>query len=300
MDAANWLEPVAPSPVVLGYRNKMEFTFGDEVKDGPLTLGMHKRGSFYDVVSADACELVDEDFHTLVRLTRDLMAEREIPFYHRMRQEGYLRHLLVRKASHTGEILVDLVTTSQVDPAAEESLLADWRDALLAADYKGAIAGILHTRNDSIADVVEDQGTQTLYGRSYFEETLLGLRFIVTPFSFFQTNSYGAEVLYDLARDYVRSVVPEGQRPVIYDLYCGTGTISQLVAPVAREVIGVEIVEEAALAARENAARNGITNCTFYAGDVGQVVPTIETRPDLLILDPPRDGIHPKAMPQLS
>ena len=159
----------------------------------------------------------------------------------------------------------------------------------------GTYAGILQAINDLPADTVQSQETIVLYGRDYFYEELLGLRFKITPFSFFQTNSLGAEVLYSLAREYVGSV--DGQ--LVYDLYSGTGTIAQILAPVAKKVIGVEIVEEAVEAAKINAAENGLTNCEFIAGDVLKVLDTITERPDTIILDPPRDGIHPKAIRQM-
>ncbi len=313
-DTLEWFEGALPSPVLYGYRNKMEFSFGDEVKDGPLTLGMHKRGSFYDVTDAGGCEIADEDYRGIVSAARDFFAQRQVPYYHRMRKEGYLRHLLVRKASHTGQILIDLVTAQwtgaagpegAADPA-EEELLKGFADAMLSLELSGEISGILHTRNLSQADIVRDDGTEVLYGRKWFEETLLGLRFIVTPFSFFQPNSSGAELLYSKARQFIlealtysRDQDSEGRKPVIFDLYCGTGTIAQLMSPVADKVIGVEIVPEAVEAAKENALRNGIGNCEFIAGDVLAVLDEIETRPDLIILDPPRDGIHPKALPKI-
>lgn len=309
--ADSWFEGILESPVTEGYRNKMELTFGDLEKDGPLTLGMHKRGSFYDVTNADECRIVDADFRTIIRKTREYWAETAVPFYHRMRQQGYLRHLLIRKGMKTGEILVDLVTTSQMawlpDGAEEKELLDGFASELLQAQYAGRIAGILHTRNDSVADVVEDQGTEVLYGKDSFEEELLGLKFTVTPFSFFQTNSFGAELLYETARKMIAEAMEEERKaetgaqrkPVIFDLYCGTGTISELISPVASKVIGVEIVEEAVEAAKENAIRNHTPNCEFIAGDVLKVLDSIEEKPDFIILDPPRDGVHPKALPKI-
>ena len=148
--------------------------------------------------------------------------------------------------------------------------------------------------------MVVDQGTEVLYGKDFFTEELLGLRFKVTPFSFFQTNSHGAEVLYNTARSYLSAGSEAGRdRGIVYDLYSGTGTIAQLMAPAASRVIGVEIVEEAVEAARINAVENGLTNCEFIAGDVLKVLDTIEQKPDTIILDPPRDGIHPKALPKI-
>ena len=166
---------------------------------------------------------------------------------------------------------------------------------MLSLDLKGHIVGILNTTNDSLADVIADQGTGILYGQNHFEEELLGLKFKITPFSFFQTNSLGAEVLYETAREFVGDV--KGKR--VYDLYSGTGTIAQILAQVASEVTGVEIVEEAVEAAKENARRNGLDNCTFIAGDVLKVLDSLTEKPDAIILDPPREGIHPKALPKI-
>ena len=288
----DWFEGILESPARYGYRNKMEFSFGDSYKDGPLALGMHKRGSFYDIVNADDCVIVDEDYRRILTAVRTYWDRKGAAYFHRVRRSGYLRHLLVRKAVNTGEILIDLVTTSQ-----ETYDLQDFADALVSLELEGTIVGILHTVNDSVADVIRDDGTEVLYGRGYFAETLLGLEFTVTPFSFFQTNSRGAELLYDTARRFLREAGMK--RGVVYDLYCGTGTISQLMAPVSEKVIGVEIVEEAVEAAGENARRNRIENCEFIAGDVLKVLDSITDLPDLIILDPPRDGVHPKALPKI-
>ncbi len=294
------VEEIKPSPIWEGYRNKMEFSFGDEVKGGPLALGMHRRGSFHDVVNADFCRITHMDFTRILSATREYFAERQIPFYKKLQHEGYLRHLLVRRAVKTGEILAALVTSGQTgllkDQGMEErELLEGWKERLLALPVEGAFAGILHIRNDSLADVVQSDGTTVLFGQDFFYEELLGLRFKISPFSFFQTNSLGAEVLYRTVREYVG----ETQGKVIFDLYSGTGTIAQILAPVAKSVVGVEIVEEAVEAARENASRNGLETCRFIAGDVMKVVEELEEKPDVIVLDPPRDGIHPKALKKI-
>lgn len=254
---------------------------------------MHKRGSFHDIVTVSGCRIVDEDFRMILECTREYFEQQKVPFYHRMRHDGYLRHLLVRKAVKTGEILADLITTSAY--TGEEALLRGWKEALLALPVKGTFAGILHTRNDSLADAVKDEGTEILYGQNYFYEELLGLKFKITPFSFFQTNSLGAEVLYETAREYIGDTKDK----VVFDLYSGTGTIAQIAAPVAKKVVGVEIIEEAVEAARENAALNELDNCSFWAGDVLKVVDELQEVPDLIILDPPRDGVHPKALEKI-
>lgn len=290
-------EGVKESPRSLAYRNKMEFSFGDEVKDGPLSLGMHKRGSFHDIVTVDGCRIVDEDYSKILRGVLEFFTEHQVPFYHKMSHVGYLRHLLVRKAVKTGEILIDLVTTTQpIEGADTKELLSEMAATICALKLEGTVVGILHTENDSVADAVINEHTELLYGQDHFEEELLGLQFSISPFSFFQTNSLGAEVLYETAREYVADA---GNGKVVYDLYSGTGTIAQILAPVAKKVIGVEIIEEAVEAAKENAKRNHLENCEFLAGDVLKVLDDIEQKPDFIVLDPPRDGIHPKALEKI-
>jgi len=258
---------IKASPLYQGYRNKMEFSFGDEYKGGPLSLGMHKRGSFYDIVSTPECRIVHPDFRKLLVATKEYFSQKGIDFYKKLAHTGYLRHLLVRRAVKTGEILVVLVTSSQMDKG-ETELLEGWKEGILALPLEGTLSGILHTVNDSLADVVQSDRTDILYGRDYFYEELLGLKFKISPFSFFQTNSLGAEVLYEAARSYVG----ETKDKVVFDLYSGTGTIAQILAPVAQKVVGVEIVEEAVAAAEINAELNGLANCRFIAGDVLKVI----------------------------
>ncbi|MBR5338404.1 MAG: class I SAM-dependent RNA methyltransferase [Lachnospiraceae bacterium] len=355
-------EGIKPSPAFNEYRNKMEFSFGDEYKDGPLTLGLHKRGGFYDIVNVSQCRIVDEDYRKILSAVQDHFRGTGLTFYKKMQHTGYLRHLVVRKAAGTGEILVNLVTTSRgetddktgddktgdgsvscgegiiredvdisgqdIEPSPvlslsdrEPSPVLSLAEVLKGLDLEGTLVGVLHTINDSLSDVVASDETRILYGRDYFYENLLGLKFKISPFSFFQTNSRGAEVLYETAREYILSrgeqdrepspVLSDVVRPVlstedrslscdvIFDLYSGTGTIAQMISPAAGKVIGVEIVEEAVEAARENARLNGIDNCAFIAGDVLKVIDEIEEKPDFIILDPPRDGVHPKALTKL-
>ncbi|MDY4741779.1 MAG: 23S rRNA (uracil(1939)-C(5))-methyltransferase RlmD [Lachnospira sp.] len=300
-------EGIIGSPVISGYRNKMEFSFGDEYKDGPLALGLHKRNSMYDIVPVTDCRIVDEDYRKILKCVQDYAKANSLPFQHKMSHKGYLRHLLVRKSVKTGQILVDIVTTTQM-----KHDFTGLVDRLKELEFNGILTGVLHTYNDSLADAVINEGTELLYGQDYIEEELLGLTFKITPFSFFQTNSLGAEVLYSKAREYVLSGgfgegsgggigegVDENFKPVIYDLYTGTGTIAQMLSPVADKVIGVEIVSEAVDAARKNAAQNGLNNCEFIADDVLTALDNIEVKPDFIVLDPPRDGIHPKALEKI-
>ena len=308
-------EGIKGSPAQWEYRNKMEFSFGDEFKGGPLALGMHKKGSFYDIVTVRDCRIVDEDYRKILVCVLEHMAERNITYHHKISHKGCLRHLLVRKAVKTGEIMIALVTAGQysdtdmvaltasevIDEASKKERILQAEnylglkamcDKLLNLELKGHVTGILHIENNSLADVVQSDFTTLLYGQDFFYEELLGLRFKISPFSFFQTNSLGAEVLYETARSYVG----ETKDKLIFDLYSGTGTIAQMLAPVAKKVVGVEIIEEAVEAAKRNAAINCLDNCEFIAGDVLKVLDTIDERPDLIVLDPPRDGIHPKAL----
>lgn len=284
------LEPCLASPDIWEYRNKMEFSFGDQEKGGELTLGLHKRGSFYDIVPVVNCHIVQEDIRKILSTTVEYFRAQNTSFFHKITHEGYLRHLLVRRARKTGEILICLVTTSQ-----ENIDLIPYKDALLANEFEGKVAGILHMINDGLSDMVRADSIEVLYGQDYFYEELLGLKFKISPFSFFQTNSAGAEVLYEKAREYVGEI--EGK--VVFDLYSGTGTIAQVLASVAKKVIGVEIVEEAVEAARENAKLNQLDNCEFIANDVLKAIDNMPDKPDFIVLDPPREGVHPKALKKI-
>ncbi len=284
-------EGIKGSPYKTGYRNKMEYSFGDEEKGGKMVLGLHKRGSFYDVLDASECALVHDDYGRILAVVIEYCKDKGLTYFHKITHEGFLRHLIIRRSEYSSELLIDLVTTSTV-----EHDFSDLVNKILECSIEGKIAGILHTLNDSMSDAVKDEGTSILYGKDYIVEKILGLEFKITPFSFFQTNSLGAEVLYSVVRDYI-SGYTEGK--VVYDLYSGTGTIAQLLAPTAKQVIGVEIVEEAVEAAKVNAGLNGLNNCSFIAGDVLKVLDDIEEKPDVIVLDPPRDGINPKALPRI-
>ena len=282
---------INPSPSYKEYRNKMEFSFGDEVKDGPLALGLHKINSMHDIVSIKDCKLVSDDFNKIIKCALGFGRDHGYSFYKKMKHVGFLRHLLVRRSISDNSLLVAMVTTTQ-----GELDTKDMVDRLLALNLDGKITGILHIVNDSKADVVQSDETHILYGEDYFYESILGLKFKITPFSFFQTNTKGAEVLYNVARKYVGDTKDK----VVFDLYSGTGTIAQMLASVASKVVGVEIVEEAVEAAKENAKLNGLDNCEFIAGDVLTVIYDLEDKPDIIVVDPPRSGVNPKAVKKLA
>ncbi|CEN80227.1 23S rRNA (uracil(1939)-C(5))-methyltransferase RlmD [Paraclostridium sordellii] len=275
------------SPKTKEYRNKMEYTFGDEMKDGPLTLGLHKKGKHIDIITVDGCFLVDEDFIKVLTSTVEFFNEKKLPYYRNMSHKGYLRNLVVRKGINTNEMMVNIVTSSQ-----EDFDMAEYKEMLLNLDLKCELVSILHTINDGLADAVNCDELRVLYGRDYIQEELLGLKFKISPFSFFQTNTKGAEELYKIAREFVG----EHNNKVIFDLYSGTGTIGQVMAEKAKKVYGIELIEEAVEAANKNAKLNGLTNCEFIAGDVAKTVNKLKAKPDIIIVDPPRPGVHKDAI----
>ena len=275
---------MVPSPVHREYRNKMEYTFSDEYKDGPLALGLHMKNRFYEVVNTTDCNIVSRDFNTIRAFTRDYFDGLLKP-YHKMRHTGNLRHLLIRKSS-LGEILVNLVTTS------EEFDYVPYFEELLKLELDGNIVGIIHTKNDALSDAIVPEVVEVYYGRDYLNEEVLGLKFKVSLYSFFQTNTKSAEVLYSMAKEMLGNIDDQ----ILLDLYCGTGTITQIMGQGAKEALGIEIVEEAVEAARENVKLNGLGNIKFIADDVMNAVKGLEYVPDVIVLDPPREGINPKAI----
>lgn len=279
---------IEKSPRIEGYRNKMEYTFGDEVKGGPLVLGLHRRGRFYEIVDTDGCNIADEDFTLIRKRVMEYFRELNTAFYNKRTHKGILRHLVIRKALSTGEILVNLVTTSQGEVDTNNFA----KELLELNGLEGEIVGILHTINNGLSDVVKADELSLLYGRDYIVEEILSLKFKISPFSFFQTNTFGAERLYPIVRDFVG----DEKNNIVYDLYSGTGTIAQILSPICGSALGIEIVEEAVEMAIENAKLNGLDNVDFIAGDVLEEVDKLEEKPDLVIIDPPRDGIHPKAI----
>lgn len=273
------------------YRNKMEYTFGDLVKGGSLCLGMHKIKNFMSIVTVDKCQLVSQDFNKILSFTLDFCINNGYSKYHKRSHKGLLRNLIVRKGIRTGEILVNIVTSSQED--FEET---QWTNGLLSLKLEGKIVGIMHTLNDNYADAVICEELRLLYGRDYYMEEILGLKFKVHEFSFFQTNVEAVERLYSGAIKLIDNL--EGKR--VFDLYCGTGTISQIMAKKAEHVTGIELVAESVESAIENTKLNGISNCNFICGDVFKVLENYEGRPDVIIVDPPRVGMSMEAVEKIA
>ena len=279
---------VLPAPRQEGYRNKMELAFGDEGRDGKMALGMRKKRSFYEVATPLDCVLICDDFKKIIACVLEYFRETGEAVFHRKRHTGALRHLVLRRGEFTGEILLNLSHASCL-----EAPLAPLVQRLLALPLDGQIVGILHAINDGVADAVKNENIGILHGRDYYNEEICGLKFRVSAFSFFQTNSAGAEKLYSLVCEYA------GQGRLAYDLYCGTGTIAQVLSPNFEKIIGIEIVADAITAAKENVRLNNIENCYFHAGDAIELLSSPPEMPDVAVVDPPRDGLHQKALTKL-
>lgn len=282
------------SPRVKAYRNKMEYSFGDYVKGGPLVLGLHQRNRYYSIVDVPSCNIIHPDMELIRQEVQTFFRELNTPFYHNRKREGYLRHCIIRKALTTGEIMVNLVTTTQYTLPQEfvELLL----DRLFALPLEGELVSIYHTENDALSDAVIPENLELWFGKSSITEKLLGLEFEVGPFSFFQPNVYGAEGLYQKAIE----VSGDLSGKLVYDLYCGTGTITQILAQSARKVIGVEIVEEAVEKAKLSAWQNEIFNVEFRANDVLKELDNLSMDADHIFVDPPREGLHSKVLEKIA
>ena len=281
-----------------GYRNKMEYTFGDLEKGGELELGMHYKGRWMSIITTDECQLVPDPFNVVLRSTLEFCRSKGYRPYHRKTHEGLLRNLVVRCGVRTGELLINIVTASDGEANGSNAFFDEegFRDMLLGTDTGDMkIVGIMRTLNDSLADAVIDEGHKVLWGRDYYNEEILGLKFRVKAFAFFQTNIDAVERLYSD----VLEVVPDVSGKTVYDLYCGTGTISQLMASRAKDVYGIDIVEDSIIAARSNTELNGITNCHYICGDVKEKLDEIPEKPDAIVVDPPRVGIHDRAVAML-
>jgi len=275
------------SPKIYRYRNKMEYTFGDMEKGGETTLGMHRKGRYMDVLTISHCLLTHSDFSKIMNETLSFCKARGLSHYNNKTHTGLLRNLIVRKGEKTGEIMVNIVTSTQ-----EHFPENEYSKAVMALELEGDVKGVLRTVNDDVGNAVRCGELRIISGRDWIIEEVGGLKFKISPFSFFQTNTSGAELLYEKGF----SMLGDLSDKVVYDLYSGTGTIGQILAPEAKSVYGVEIVEEAVVKANENAALNNLSNCHFYAGDVRDGLKIIPKRPDIIVLDPPREGIMEKAL----
>lgn len=288
----NTLLSIEESPDMYRYRNKMEFTFGNSEREGELKLGFHEKGNYRNIVDIHSCQLVDTDYNEILNAVRQFAFQNNYDFYNKKKHNGFLRHLVIRSGIRTSEIIVNLVTSS--------SDLANFNtesfvNLLTSLKLNNELVGILHTINDKIQDTANGEDIRILYGRDYYMERIMNLDFKVRMGSFFQTNVQAAENLYRYAINSIDNV----QDKVIFDLFCGTGTITQSLAGAAKKVIGVDISDDAIKSAIENTKLNKINNVSFYRGDVFEVIRNINEKPDVIVLDPPRAGVNTKALEKI-
>ncbi|WP_300266826.1 23S rRNA (uracil(1939)-C(5))-methyltransferase RlmD [uncultured Enterococcus sp.] len=275
---------VAKSPKVFEYRNKMEFSFGDEFKGGPLELGLHKTGNPFGVVPTYSCHLVSNDFREIMKSTVKYFREVGASPYKLKTHKGYLRNLILREGKD--EIMVSLVTSNQ-----ESFDFTNFKEELLSLKLDKKIGGILHVVSNSLSDAINPEEINLLYGNDYIYEEIFGLKFKLNLFSFFQTNTEGMKILYGKVKENIKN--NEG---TILDLYCGTGTIGQILSHGSKnKVIGIEIVKDAVIMARENSKFNNL-DCEFIEGDVAEAVKNIKDKISFIVVDPPRAGIMEKGV----
>ncbi|MDR2519637.1 MAG: 23S rRNA (uracil(1939)-C(5))-methyltransferase RlmD [Eubacteriaceae bacterium] len=276
------VEGILPSPLIHRYRNKMEFSFGDEEKGGQLTLGLHGRGRHHDVVSIGQCLLCPEDFSTVARYVEEYFRKKGAKPYNAMERKGWLRHLVLRRSSAYNELLIGLVATG-----AEQLDEEEFVRFLLGIPTETKICGVLFTKSGSFSDTVEKGLWKILYGRGFFRENVAGIDFEVSFDAFLQTNMASCTQLYATALSYAGDL----QGKTALDLYCGIGTISEALAQKAVYVLGAEIVETAVIDAKKNAIANGMSNISFVRADVGAFLKESWGDFSLCVADPPRAGI---------
>lgn len=297
-----------PSPLHYFYRNKMEYSFScieqdleREIEiDDSFALGSKTRGTWWKVENLNKPSgLFDEEWEVFLKEFRTFLFQTGLPAWHPPKKEGFYRHIVVRKSFLDNKLLINLVTSSQGIESFDIQKVGDFLKEKLGS----RIAGFQHTINDNVADraKIENGRNALVFGKDFVVEELNGLHFEISMESFFQTNPKSAECLYNKALDYVFEGEKDLEGKVVMDLFCGTGTIGQLLSQRSKnvEIIGVDIVEEAIDDARRNAKRNGIENITFFAADVGKFIysyPEYEGKIDTIVLDPPRAGIAPKTL----
>ncbi len=281
------LAPILAADRVFAYRNKLELSF-TPTPSGPA-LGFHRAGRWDQVLPIDVCLLTGEPGNAARRVVEEWARGQGLEAWHPRLEAGTLRHLVLRTSDRTGDVLLTLVTSETVLPGEAELVAA------LRAGVPG-LCGLLHATNAGVAESTAGLPSRLVWGRPYLEELLLGMRLRVSAGAFLQTNTSMCERLYEIAIEEAGLTGTE----VVWDLYCGIGSIALAMAGAARQVIGIEVVEEAVERARENAEGNGIGNVRFEVGDVARTVaPLLEQglpRPDVVVLDPPRAGLTPRAL----
>ena len=292
------VRPTIPSEKTFRYRNKMEFAFSnrrwrigqtDAEKPEDFALGLRVPGNYMKAIDIDDCLIAPEETPTVLRLVRAFALENRLPAFDAIRHDGFLRHLVLRKGEHTGNLMINIVTRDDL-PKIFEPLIAGLSKAL------PNLVSVVNTVTRAVSGTTIGEKTNLLFGQDSIEEKLGSLSFKISPASFFQTNTGMAEKLYETIRD----ATDIRKTETVWDLYCGTGSIALFLASAAKQVVGFEIVPSAIQDAVENASRNNIDNARFILGDLDQLfrkspellhdLPT----PDVLVIDPPRVGMHPK------
>ena len=289
------VEPTLPSPRTFEYRNKMEYSFANAWREegkpaeDRMSLGLHVRGRFDRVVEIERCHLQDATGSEIVTLVRDFALASGLPAYSTRTHRGFWRFLVLRDGVHTEERMV-VIITNRVEPGSPGWREVDRLGAMLKARVP-QITTLLHGMTDAKASVAFCQTVRVLSGEPVLRERLLDLTFEIGPNTFFQTNTLGAERLFIEALGRA-GIAPQS---TVWDLYCGVGALSLLLARRAKHVVGIEIVPESVEAARRNAQLNALENVTFHAGDVRHVLNSLAAagpKPDLIVMDPPREGVH--------
>lgn len=296
---ASTVRPITPSPQRVYYRNKMEFAFSarrwfrpDEIAQEQelkrdCGLGLHVKGHFDRVFNLEECYLESREAVEILKLVREFCGRSGLPAYDIKGKEGFWRFLVIREGKRTNQRMVHLITTSNGGATEKVEALG------LILKTSGMVTTFVHSTNDSLSQVAFGESSRVLFGSGYIEEKLEGFRFRISPNSFFQTNPYGAEILYQKILQCAGLTGNE----TVWDLYCGTGSISLFVAPYARRVVGIELLEEAVADAYVNMELNNIENCTFIVGDIKDLIKQLETEvPDVVITDPPRAGMNPRVV----
>jgi 23S rRNA (uracil1939-C5)-methyltransferase len=281
---------VIPSEDLFHYRNKMEFSF-HLLDENRFHLGLHRRGHFDDIFALETCYLQHDVANQLVAFVRDYVQREKLPVYDVIAHSGYMRFLIIRRAARTGQIMVIVVTNRGAFPESDR-LVREMTERF------PEVTTVIHGETGSRSNVAVSEVETVLYGPGYIEEVLLGLKFRIRAASFFQTNTAQAERLYEAGFDLL------GPQPTdrLLDLYCGTGTIGLLLATRVAEVVGVELVPDAIIMARENAALNNIGNAVFHQAPVREFLRVQAYAPgafDVLVIDPPRAGLHPRVLKQI-
>ncbi len=285
------LDKITAAPDIFHYRNKMEFSFNTTDGDSKFHLGLHERGHFDRIFDVDRCFLQDERANEILLWFRDFVARHDIPIYDVRQHFGYMRFLIIRRSFASGKFMLNIVTSEGELPH-REALIEEARRRF------DNVATIVHNVNTGQSNIAKGESEEILYGDGYITEEVLGLKFRLYANSFFQTNPRQAETLYRLALDLAELNGPER----VMDLYCGTGTIGICASRRAAFVTGVELESSAIAAAEQNAALNGIDNIRFLSGSVQELMrdhPEAFADHRVAIVDPPRAGMHPKALKHL-